>query len=255
MQGKKRRLKRIMKNGRAIIIPMDHGMTKPENGLEDVDRIMAMLDGIADAFILHKGMAKNSSMVEELESALIIHLSASTYLSPDPLDKRVITSVEKAIQLGADAVSVHVNIGCERDIEQIREASLISEKCDDYGIPLLVMAYPRGVGINEFGADEIKLAVRVANEIGADIVKTNYTGDAESFKDVLKFSKAPVVIAGGSKTDETSLLKTIEEAISAGAGGVAIGRNVFQSRNPRNLVLKISEIVHGVIYERGMVNR
>lgn len=255
MQGKKRRLKRIMKGGKSVIVPMDHGMTKPETGIEDVDRVMAMLDGIVDAFILHKGMVRSSTIIDELESALIVHLSASTHLSPDPLDKRIITSVEKAIQLGADAVSVHINIGSENDIQQIKEASLVSEKCDDYGLPLLVMAYPRGDGIDEYGVEEIKLAVRVANELGADIVKTNYTGSVDSFREVLRFSKIPVVIAGGGKVDESTLLRIVSDAIRAGAGGVAIGRNVFQSKNPRELAMRISEIVHGVVYERDMVNR
>lgn len=256
MHGKKRRMRRILKGGMAFIVPMDHGMTKPEEGLEDVDRMLALLDGIADAFVLHKGMVMHSSYVDEMESALIVHLSASTYLSPDPLAKRVITSIEKAIQLGADAVSVHINVGSDSDGEQIREASMISEACDDYGIPLLVMSYPRGRGINEYGVEEVKLAVRVANEIGGDIVKTNYTGSVETFREVIAHSKIPVLIAGGIKKESPAeFLEVVREAIEAGAKGVAAGRNIFQAENPRELAIRIARVIHGVAYERDLVNR
>ncbi|AKG90970.1 putative phospho-2-dehydro-3-deoxyheptonate aldolase [Geoglobus ahangari] len=256
MHGKKRRMRRILKGERTFIVPMDHGMTKPEVGLENVDRMLALLDGIVDAFVLHKGMVKHSDYVDEMESALIVHLSASTYLSPDPLAKRVVTSVEKAIQLGADAVSVHVNVGSDSEGEQIREASMISEACDDYGIPLLVMSYPRGRGINEFGVEEVKLAVRVANEIGGDIVKTNYTGSVETFREVVEHSRIPVVIAGGIKKESSAeFLEVVKEALDAGAKGVAAGRNIFQAENPRELAIKIARVIHGVVYERDLVNR
>lgn len=254
MSGKKRRLKRIFRRERSLIVPLDHGMTKPEAGIEDVDRILNLLDGIADAFVLHKGTAKHSSYVNEMESSLIIHLSASTHISPDPLSKRIITSVEKAIQLGADAVSVHVNIGSSNDVLQIMEASLVSEKCDEYGIPLLVMSYPRGKGINEYGVEEIKLAVRVANEIGADFVKTNYTGNVETFREIVSFSKIPILIAGGRKREsDKEFLQIVREAMSAGAKGVAVGRNIFQSERPRELAVRLAKVVHGVVYERDLV--
>ncbi|MFP3909858.1 MAG: fructose-bisphosphate aldolase, partial [Archaeoglobaceae archaeon] len=108
MVGKKRRMNRILKNGRTLIAPMDHGITNPAKGLEDMDRIMRMVDCGADAVVVHKGIAKNSEYLKETNMGLIIHLSASTSLV-DTNDKRLITSVEKAVQLGADAVSVHVN--------------------------------------------------------------------------------------------------------------------------------------------------
>ncbi len=239
MLGKKRRLRRILKGGRTVIVPMDHGITKPEKGLENVDRVIELIEGYADAVVLHKGAAKHSRCLEECDVGLIVHLSASTSLSRDPNDKRIISTVESAIKLGADAVSVHVNVGSDTDVEQIERASLVSEKCDEYGLPLLAMMYPRGnVEVN---AETVKHAVRIGYEIGADIIKTAYVNE---FDEVTSAVPVPVVIAGGSKLSLRELLERVEHAINCGAAGVAIGRNVFGSRNPRKVVEAVYMVVH-----------
>ncbi|RLI79657.1 fructose-bisphosphate aldolase [Archaeoglobales archaeon] len=243
MLGKKRRLKRIMRKGKTLIVPMDHGITKPPEGLENVDRILKSIDGVADAVVLHKGVAKHSCYLPEAELGLIVHLSASTSLSKDPNDKRIITTVENAISLGADAVSVHVNVGSESEANQIVEVGRIAETCDSYGIPLLAMMYARGEKVKE-NVESIKHAVRVGFELGADIVKTSYTGSIESFMKVVKVAQIPVVMAGGSKIDDVKLLEDVKDAMLAGAAGVAIGRNVFQHKNPRLIVKALRMIIH-----------
>jgi len=243
MVGKTRRLRRIMRDGRTLIVPMDHGITNPVRGLERVEEVIRKIDGIADAVVLHKGVAKRCRYVGEMEMGLIIHLSASTKLV-DPNDKRIITSVEKAIKLGADAVSIHVNIGCKTEGRQIEEAGRIAEICDSWEIPLLAMIYPRGEGINERDPELVKHAVRVGYEIGADIVKTNYTGDPVTFSEVIEYSDVPVVIAGGSKKDELSLIREVKEAIDAGAAGVAVGRNVFQHERPDLIAEALRMVIH-----------
>lgn len=250
-------MRRIIKCGRTVIVPMDHGITKPEKGLENVDRVIEIIDGYADAVVLHKGVAKHSLYIDETDMGLIIHLSASTSLSRDPNDKRVITSVEKAISLGADAVSIHVNVGSETDASQIQEAGKISEICDEYGIPLLAMMYPRGtVDVN---TETVKHAVRVGYEIGADIIKTSYV---ENFDEVTSICPVPVVVAGGSRLSLRDLLVRIEHALSCGAAGVAVGRNVFGSVEPRKTVEAIYMVVHEgmeaeeawrCVYERNLV--
>ncbi len=243
MVGKRRRLKRIMRDGRTLIVPMDHGITKPVAGLERIDDVLRRIDGIADAVVLHKGAVKRCGYVGEMEMGLIVHLSASTSLV-DPNDKRVVTSVEEAIRLGADAVSIHINIGSRTEGRQIEEAGRIAEVCDSWGIPLLAMIYPRGQGIDERDPEMVKHAVRVGYEIGADIVKTNYTGDPETFSEVVEYSDVPVVIAGGSKKDEISLIREVKEAIDAGAVGVAVGRNVFQHERPDLVAKALRMVIH-----------
>ncbi len=257
MVGKRRRLGRIVKNGKTLIVPMDHGISKPVKGLENIDEILRKIDGAVDAVVLHKGVIKRSRYVAEMGMGLIVHLSASTCLV-DPNDKRIITSVEKAIELGADAVSVHVNIGSKTEGRQLEEAGRIAEICDSWGMPLLAMIYPRGEGIDEKDPEMVKHAVRVGYEIGADIVKTNYTGSVETFAEVVDVAEVPVVVAGGSKKDEISLLNEVKEAMMAGAIGVAIGRNVFQHPKPELIVKALRKIIHegadvedvrGILYE------
>jgi len=243
---KKRRLKRIMKDGKTLIVPMDHGVSKPLRGLERIERVLREIDGKVDAVVLHKGIAKRVEYVDEMESSLIIHLSASTSLV-SPNEKVLVSSVEKAIKLGADAVSVHVNLGSETERAQLRDLGTISEICDDWGVPLLAMVYPRGKGMEERDPELVKHCVRVASELGADIVKTSYT-DRRSFPEIIEFSEIPVIIAGGNRKNDEELLREVKEAMESGASGVAIGRNVFQRESPGELAALLREIIHGENY-------
>jgi len=188
-------------------------------------------------------------VVEILDSykdvGLILHLSASTSLGPDPNEKVLVASVEEAIKLGADAVSIHVNIGSNTETAQLKRLGEISRCCREWGMPLLAMMYPRGEGINQFDEKAVALAARVGAELGADIVKTNFTGSVESFRRVVEGCPVPVVVAGGEKMDSNEdILKMVEMAVEAGAAGVAIGRNIFQAESPRLMTKAISMIVH-----------
>src|SRR5690606_34775819 len=119
-----------------------------------------------------------------------------------PNHKVLVTSVEKALKLGADAVSVHVNVGSEREPEMLIKLGTVAEICDDWGMPLIAMMYPRGEKIkDEHDPEVVKLAARAGAELGADIIKTNYTGDPETFREVVKGCPVPVVIAGGPKIE------------------------------------------------------
>lgn len=237
---KKRRLKRVLPDGRTVIVPMDHGVSKPIEGLTEMERIIREIDGLADAIVLHKGVVKSLDYVNDMNMGLIVHLSASTCIR-EPNEKVIVTSVEKAIKLGADMVSVHVNIGSKTEREQLKDLGIISDVCDDWGMPLLAMVYARGESINEKDPELVKHCVRIAYELGADVVKTNYT---KNFAEVVEYAEIPVVIAGGSKKSEFELLKEVAEAMECGASGVAIGRNVFQHRNPKSMVRALRMIVH-----------
>lgn len=227
---KRIRLERIIdrKTNRTVIAPMDHGVSiGPVKGIVNMsETIESISRGGANAVLMHKGIIEQGHRGYGKDLGLIIHLSASTSLSPDPNNKVLVTSVEKAIQLGADAVSVHVNIGSETEAEMLMELGEIAETCSQWGIPLLAMMYPRGQKIkNEHDVELVKHAARVGSELGVDIVKTNYTGDPDSFKEVVEGALVPVVIAGGPKVEtDRELLEMVRDSLEVGGAGVAFGR-------------------------------
>jgi predicted phospho-2-dehydro-3-deoxyheptonate aldolase len=250
MIGKSIRMERILnrKTGRALIVPMDHGVTVgPIRGIKN---IRAMADqvacGGADAAIVHKGAAAFGHRGYGRDLGLILHLSASTSLGPDPNSKVLVATVEEALKLGADGVSIHINIGAGDEANMLFSLGEISRKAQEWGMPLLAMMYPRGPKIgNEFDEEFIAHAARVGAELGADIVKTSYTGDQDSFARVVEGCPAPIVIAGGPKADsEAGFLEMVRQAVDAGAKGVAIGRNIFQHQNPALMTRRISAVVH-----------
>ncbi len=244
--GKKRRLNRIFrKDGKAVIVPMDHGVTiGPVKGLVDMQQtINKLILGEADAVVVHKGIA---SYVDTEGLGLIIHLSGSTKIGPDPNWKVNVCSVKQALRLGADGVSVHVNVGSAQEPEMLKSMGRIADKAAEYGLPLLAMMYPRGPNIkNEHDPELVKHAARLGAELGADIIKTNYTGSIESFREVVKGCPVPVIIAGGPKAkDDAGFLRMVYDSIQAGGAGVSIGRNVFQHQNPTGMVKALNAIVH-----------
>ncbi|OED30872.1 2-amino-3,7-dideoxy-D-threo-hept-6-ulosonate synthase [Methanosphaera sp. WGK6] len=250
MIGKKIRLERIInrKTGKCIIAPMDHGISGgPIPGLINMTKtIDAVANGGANAVLMHKGMVTNGHRGYGSDIGLIVHLSASTDVGIDPYHKVQVTSVKKALQLGADAVSVHVNVGSEKEPEMLQTTGMIAEECDEWGIPLLAMMYPRGPKIeNEHDPEVVKLSARVGAELGADIVKTNYTGDPDTFKEVVDGCPVPVIIAGGPKIEtERQLFEMVYDAISVGGAGVAFGRNVFQAKDPEKMTRALVEVIH-----------
>ena len=250
MIGKQIRMERIMnrENGRTLIVPMDHGVTAgPISGLVDMkDTIGKVVDGGANAIVIHKGIVRAGHRGHGHDVGLIVHLSASTSLSPDPNSKVLVCTVEEAIKLGADGVSIHVNIGADDEKDMLKDFGEVSKQCQAWGMPLLAMMYTRGKKIKtESDVAVVKHAARVAAELGADLVKVNYTGDVDSFRSVVDGCGVPVLIAGGEKAkSDIDVLKNIKNAILAGGGGVSIGRNVFQHEAPSRMIKAIRAIIH-----------
>ncbi len=248
--GKKIRLERITnrETKKTIIVPMDHGVTLgPIKGLiKMAETVNKVAEGGADAVLGHIGLPLYGHRGYGKDVGLILHLSASTKYAPDPNRKVLVNDVEEALKLGADAVSVHINIGAEDEWMMLESLGKVAKDARKWGMPLLAMMYPRGKKISsEHDPEAVALAARVGAELGADIVKTNYTGTPESFEDVVRGCPVPVVIAGGPKIDSTEkLLQMVYDAISVGGMGVSIGRNVFQAENPTALMRAIYRIVH-----------
>lgn len=247
--GKLIRIERIINRntGRTVIVPMDHGVTVgPILGLIDMGKTVDLVaEGGANAVIGHKGLALHGHRGTGKDVGLILHLSASTSLGPDPNHKVLVNTVQQAIKLGADAVSVHINIGADDEAEMLEDLGAVAVECMEWGMPLLAMMYPRGPQIHdETDVRAVKHAARVGAELGADIIKCPYTGSPESFKEVVDGCPVPVVIAGGSKLTDEETLKMIEGAMEAGATGISMGRNAFQHKNPTLLIRAACAIVH-----------
>ncbi|MEE9435534.1 MAG: 2-amino-3,7-dideoxy-D-threo-hept-6-ulosonate synthase [Candidatus Adiutricales bacterium] len=250
MIGKEIRMERIMDraNRTTVIVPMDHGVSiGPVSGLTNMaEAVDEVARGEANAVVMHKGLVRSGHRRGGKDLGLIIHLSGSTSLSPEPYAKTLVCTVEEALKLGADAVSVHVNLGNDAEKDMLTDLSQVARVSNEWGIPLLAMIYPRGEMIkDEYDPEAIKHAARIGAELGADLVKVSYTGSPESFAPVVEGCGVPVVIAGGPKMDsDRDVLEMVYGAMSAGASGLSIGRNVFQHESPSTMIRAMSVIVH-----------
>jgi fructose-bisphosphate aldolase/2-amino-3,7-dideoxy-D-threo-hept-6-ulosonate synthase len=243
--GRDIRLSRIMKDGKMVCIPMDHGITVgPIEGLEDAHSLIyACEDAGLTCILVNKGIVR--SMPRPSKIGLIVHLSASTAVGPAPNRKVMIGRVEEAIKLGADAVSVHVNIGAKEEPEMLQILGMVSDKCFEWSMPLVAMMYARGENVkNPHDPEIVAHAARIGAEAGADIIKAVYTGEVSSFRRVTRGCPVPVVIAGGPKAStDKEVLEMCSDAMEAGAMGVTFGRNIFQHTNPRAMVRALYRIV------------
>ena len=248
--GKQVRMERIIDrtDGRTIIVPMDHGVTMGlVDGLIDMrETVNDMAKAGADAVLMHKGLVRCSHRSAGKDIGLIVHLSASTALSPNGNTKTLVGTVEEGLKHGADAVSVHINLGDVNERDMLRDMGAIAEACDNWHMPLLAMVYARGPQVkNSYDPANIAHCARVGVELGADIVKVSYTGDVDSFADVVANCCVPVVIAGGERMDsDRAVLQMVYDSLQAGGAGISMGRNVFQHPRRVELVRALRAIVH-----------
>ncbi len=248
--GKNIRLERIInrETRKTIIIPMDHGLTVgPIKGIDkdlgDIVNKIAL--GGANAVLGHMGIPLYAHRGYGPDIGLILHLSGSTSLSPVANYKVLVNTVLEAVKLGADGVSLHINLGTKTDPEMLQILGAVSRECREFGMPLIAMMYPRGENIkDEHDVEVVKIAARVAAELGVDIVKTNWTGDADSFKEVVDGCMAPVIIAGGEKAGIRGILEITKQSIEVGGAGVAYGRNVFQAKDPSKVVKALYLVIN-----------
>ena len=257
MSGNVLRLKRLgIEPGRRLVIfPLDHGVTcGPIAGLVQVESAIRLgVEGRVDALVLHKGMLRLLDKIPSRLPGIFMHLSASTQLGPNVHHKVLVGSVEEAIRRGADGVSIHVNMGDSLEPQMLCDFGEVGAACAQWNIPLLVMIYAKGTENPTHARDSaIAHAARVAAELGADCIKLPTPSDDEILREITGSLPVPVVVAGGTRSPDTlSFLGRVEKAIRAGAGGVAIGRNVFQHERPEAVMHAICSIVHrGVSAEK-----
>jgi DhnA family fructose-bisphosphate aldolase class Ia len=252
--GKAMRLKRVIdQDGVSVICALDHGMTSPTflEPLADIKtRTAEAVGGGANVIMMSKGMIRIAEPAFAPTTSLALLLSASAR----PGDTRPqivnIADVEEALQLGADAVVLFTALDGEHEADMITILSAVGRECATLGMPFIAEAeFPTTYASVEelkqqYGFDYLCRNVRLCAELGADIVKTNWPGDADSFARLVQAANGiPVVLAGGSRLEDLDLLTRMEAAMDAGAIGCSVGRNIFMHRSPEALTRALSRVI------------
>jgi 2-amino-4,5-dihydroxy-6-oxo-7-(phosphooxy)heptanoate synthase len=243
------RLRRLYRHGdsRLLVVPLDHSVTDgPIAGQRGLTTLIEQLAGNGvDAVVLHKGSVRHVEPELFSRIGLIIHLSASTVHAPDPDAKYLVSSVESALRLGADAVSVHVNLGSREEQRQVADLASVADVADRWNVPLLAMMYPRGPRIaNANDPALVAHAAQLAADLGADLAKVPRVHPA-AMADLVRTCPIPLVVAGGPRRESVdATLSDVAEVVRAGMAGVAMGRNIFQAPDPGRRAREVARLIH-----------
>jgi predicted phospho-2-dehydro-3-deoxyheptonate aldolase len=234
-------------SGKCVIVAMDHcpAIGPCEGMIDPVETVRKIALGRPDTLFMHKGILKRSvGLLSANRIPFLLSISTATNLGPDPDRVYLVDTVEYAARIGASGVSMRTFVGTAFEREMIADLGRVSAECERYGLPLLAMMYPKGFE-NDFDPRVVKHAARIGAELGADIVKTYYTGHPETFAEVTASCPAPVVMSGGPKTKTVvEFLTTLQGAMDGGALGVAVGRNVWQHPDPAAMLEATKAVVH-----------
>ena len=251
--GKRIRINKILKDGKAVVFAFDHGFEHgprdfPRDRVNPKDVVKIAVKNEFDGIMTTRGVARATYEIWGNNIPLILKVTSKTSLRPkDPqLLQSPIGTVEDAIALDADAVAATVYWGSPYEDIMIKKFVEISEECEKFGLPILMLAYPRGPTIpNRNDPEVVRYAARAGAELGADMIKTHYTGSVETFREVVRASPVPVMMSGGPRQENPGdFLRVVRNVMDAGAAGVVVGRNVFQSPNPDKISRAIIKIVH-----------
>ncbi len=238
----KNRLSRIINptTNRCVMLAVDHGYFQgPTTGLKNLSATVKPLLGFADALMITRGALRNW-INPELNLPVILRVSGGQSILKELSNEVITTSIEDAIRINASSITCSVYIGGEFEKQTIENLAKIVNEGEKYGIPVLAVTAVGKEMVRD--ARYLALACRICVEIGAHMVKTYY---CDNFPEVVEAcSNVPVVIAGGKKIEEKAALEMAANAIKAGACGVDMGRNIFQSDNPVGMMKAVRAIVH-----------
>ncbi len=240
--GMQNRLARIFRkeSGRTVMLAIDHGYFQgPTTGLERVDVSIVPLLAHTDALMLTRGMLR-SSIPSTYPRGVVLRASGGPSILKELSDEEIAVDIEDAIRLGVSALAVQVFIGGEHETRSVHNMTRLVDLGNRYGIPVL--------GVTAVGKDLVRdarylgLACRICAELGAHMVKTYYC--AEGFETVTAACPVPIIMAGGKKLPELDALTMAHRAVSEGAAGVDMGRNIFQSDDPIAMLQAVGRVVH-----------
>ena len=240
--GMKNRLSKIIKpkDGHTVMLAVDHGyFMGPTTGLEDLGKMVNPLLPYADTLMLTRGALRNY-ISPTTDVPIVLRVSGGTsIIGKELLHEGTVVSIEDAIRLNASGVAYSILVGAEFERDTILGMTQYIDEAERYGIPVLAVTAVGKDMVRD--ARYMSLASRMAAELGAHVVKTYYV---EGFEQVIESCPVPVVIAGGKKQPEKEALQMAYDAIHAGAIGVDMGRNIFQSASPVGMIKAVNAIVH-----------
>jgi fructose-bisphosphate aldolase/2-amino-3,7-dideoxy-D-threo-hept-6-ulosonate synthase len=243
---------------RTIVVAVDHGLFMgPIPGCRDLGALLPQLvGGGADAIQLTPGQAAQHAATFHGRGApaLVVRLDACNIwrkgkVKSQPGYWTAVGSPRRALQLGAHIAVCFLLYGWEDDgaeASNLAQVGRWAEECGDLGLPLMVEPLPIGPQVSdENDADCVALGVRMAVEVGASLIKCNYTGQVESFRDIVASCPVPILARGGPKAPtEMQYLAQVRDIVVAGGRGLVVGRNVFQAEHPAETLRKLVSLVH-----------
>jgi fructose-bisphosphate aldolase/2-amino-3,7-dideoxy-D-threo-hept-6-ulosonate synthase len=248
MIGKMRRLSRILVGDqkRCLLSPLDHGgWLGPVKGLDRPQWIVEqVVSGGANAILASPGFIRTTAACIPPSVGIVLRVSITAGLSKQGTQETPIATLDSALQMDADAIAVSVFFGRDGDIEIYRFLADLIQDCQAYSMPVIAEMMPPEERF--FKAEAVAHAARIGMEIGADIIKTNYCGNVDQFSQVVKAVPIPIIVAGGPKqANEPSISDFVRDVVKSGAAGVAIGRRVWQSEDPR----EVTRQIHQALFE------
>jgi len=241
----------LSRDGKVLILAYDHGLEHGPVDFEDVPETMdpetvwdvATHDAVT-GFAVQKGVAE--AYADQYDDVnLLLKLNGTSNLWMGEPDSAVNCSVDYAAELGASSVGFTLYGGSNNEIEMAEEFREAQETAREHDLPVVMWSYPRGQGLkNDTSPGTIAYAARQALELGADVAKVKYPGSKEAMEHAVDAAgPTKVVMSGGSKTSDRDFLSTVKDAIDAGAVGLAVGRNVFQRENPREMLDALEAVI------------
>jgi len=235
--------------GRIFLLALDHGVAAgPVPGIErPTDLVRRLRSAPFSGLLVNPGMVRLISANIAPAWGLIVHLSAGTLLSSRPGSKVLSSTVEHAVSLGADAVSVQISFGDSGEDRMIADAGHVVKLATSLGLPVFLMAHaPAEPGESSEDPVAAAHAARAADELGASIVQTNFAGAPDGLREIVHSCPVPLVIAGGPEcSTEDAFLDALCEMMRTGAAGISVGRRIFQSLDPPAMAKRIADVVFG----------